>query len=64
LIAGDPFDFEKFYRIQSDNIHNTKGLGLGLFLVKNLVEKYNGKIDLESEKNTGTTFKITLPYED
>jgi len=55
--------FEKFYRIQSDNIHNTKGLGLGLFLVKNLVEKYNGKIDLESEKNTGTTFTITLPYE-
>jgi len=56
--------FEKFYRIQSDNIHNTKGLGLGLFLVKNLVEKYNGKIDLSSEINVGTTFKITLPYED
>ena len=56
--------FEKFYRIQSDNIHNTKGLGLWLFLVKNLVEKYNGKIDLSSEINIGTTFKITLPYED
>ncbi len=55
--------FEKFYRIQSDNIHNTKGLGLGLFLVKSLVEKYNGKIDLSSEINIGTTFKITLPYE-
>lgn len=55
--------FEKFYRIQSDNIHNTKGLGLGLFLVKSLVEKYNGKIDLTSELNIGTTFKITLPYE-
>lgn len=56
--------FEKFYRIQSDNIHNTKGLGLGLFLVKNIVEKYDGKIDLNSEKNMGTTFTITLPYED
>lgn len=55
--------FEKFYRIQSDNIHNTKGLGLGLFLVKNLVKKYNGKIDLSSEINIGTTFKITLPNE-
>lgn len=55
--------FEKFYRIQSDNIHNTKGLGLGLFLVKSLVEKYNGKIDLTSELNIGTTFKLTLPYE-
>jgi len=55
--------FDKFYRIQSDNIHNTKGLGLGLFLVKNLVDKYHGKIDLTSEINIGTTFKLTLPYE-
>lgn len=55
--------FEKFYRIQSDNIHNTKGLGFGLFLVKNLAEKYKGKIELSSEVNQGTTFKITIPYE-
>lgn len=55
--------FEKFYRIQHDNIHNTKGLGLGLFLVKNLVEKYHGKIELSSEINKGSTFKIILPYE-
>ncbi|MBN9311995.1 MAG: hypothetical protein BGO40_07655 [Chryseobacterium sp. 39-10] len=55
--------FEKFYRVQSNNIHNTKGLGLGLFLVKNLVQKYNGEILLESELNKGTVFKIELPYE-
>ncbi|AQX05746.1 two-component sensor histidine kinase [Elizabethkingia meningoseptica] len=55
--------FEKFYRIQSNNIHNTKGLGLGLFLVKNIVEKYNGKIELQSEMSKGTTFNIILPYE-
>lgn len=55
--------FEKFYRIQSDNIHNTKGLGLGLFLVKSLVEKHHGKIDLTSDVNIGTTFKLILPYE-
>ncbi|MDE5521211.1 sensor histidine kinase [Elizabethkingia meningoseptica] len=55
--------FEKFYRIQSNNIHNTKGLGLGLFLVKNIVEKYNGKIELQSEMSRGTTFNIILPYE-
>ncbi len=54
--------FEKFYRIQSNNIHNTKGLGLGLFLVKNLVKKYNGEIRLESEPNKGTSFKIELPH--
>ncbi len=55
--------FEKFYRIQSDNIHNTKGLGLGLFLVKDIVNGYNGSIELVSETGKGTTFKIALPYE-
>ncbi|WP_139420430.1 sensor histidine kinase [Chryseobacterium mulctrae] len=56
--------FEKFYRIQSNNIHNSKGLGLGLFFVKKIVEKYNGKTEITSEINVGTTFKISIPYED
>lgn len=55
--------FEKFYRIQSNNIHNSKGLGLGLYFVKNIVNKYRGKIDVSSSPETGTTFKIILPYE-
>ncbi|MCD0453877.1 HAMP domain-containing histidine kinase [Chryseobacterium sp. LC2016-27] len=56
--------FEKFYRIQSNNIHNSKGLGLGLFFVKKIVEKYSGKTEIMSEVNIGTTFKISIPYED
>ncbi|WP_300672301.1 HAMP domain-containing sensor histidine kinase [Soonwooa sp.] len=55
--------FEKFYRIQSDNIHNTKGLGLGLFLIKNIVNKYNGNIDLQSETGKGSLFVIKLNHE-
>lgn len=55
--------FEKFYRIQNDNIHNTKGLGLGLFLIKNIVKKYNGNIDLQSESSKGSLFKIKLNHE-
>ena len=55
--------FEKFYRIQSDNIHNTKGLGLGLYLIKNIVNKYNGNIDLQSESGKGSLFKIKLNHE-
>lgn len=55
--------FEKFYRIQSNNIHNTKGLGLGLYFVKKIVSKYKGKIEVDSVIKKGTQFKISLPYE-
>jgi signal transduction histidine kinase len=55
--------FEKFYRIQANNIHNTKGLGLGLYFVQNIITKYQGKIDVTSTLKKGTTFKINLPYE-
>lgn len=55
--------FEKFYRIQSNNIHNTKGLGLGLYFVKNIITKYHGEIDVSSRLKAGTTFKISIPYE-
>jgi K+-sensing histidine kinase KdpD len=55
--------FEKFYRIQYNNIHNTKGLGLGLYFVNKIVSKYKGKIHVRSEINVGTRFEIKLPYE-
>ncbi|MGK6341999.1 sensor histidine kinase [Chryseobacterium sp. DT-3] len=55
--------FEKFYRIQSNNIHNTKGLGLGLYFVRKIVTKYLGSIEVSSRPKTGTTFKISLPHE-
>ena len=40
--------------------HNTKGHGVGLFLVKKIAEKNNGKIEIDSEINVGTTIKITF----
>ena len=55
--------FEKFYRIQSNNIHNTKGLGLGLYFVQKIIKKYNGEIKVTSQIKEGTTFKIYIPYE-
>lgn len=55
--------FEKFYRIQSNNIHNSKGLGLGLYFVKEIITSYHGKIDVSSQAGIGSTFKITIPYE-
>jgi signal transduction histidine kinase len=49
--------FEMFYRANE----KTKGSGLGLYLVKEAVEKMGGSISVESQLGTGTTFFITLP---
>ena len=54
--------FRKFYRIRQNNIHNTLGLGIGLFQVKQIVDKYCGSIQLKSKLTEGTTFIIQLPY--
>ena len=49
--------FNMFYRAKADE----KGSGLGLFIVKEAVEKLNGKIDLKSEFGTGTVVTLSLP---
>lgn len=51
--------FELFY--QSPNAKNLSGTGIGLAFTKMLVEKMNGKIEVESQIGEGSTFKVTLP---
>ncbi|WP_269233853.1 sensor histidine kinase [Flavobacterium flavigenum] len=53
--------FDKFYRVEKGNLHNTKGLGLGLFYVKQLVEAYRGNVKVISEENRGALFLISIP---
>jgi two-component system phosphate regulon sensor histidine kinase PhoR len=53
--------FDKFYRVQKGNIHTTKGLGLGLFYVQQLVKAYNGTITVDSEEGNGAGFIIEIP---
>jgi len=52
--------FQKFYRVQTKETKNIPGTGLGLFIVKELVEKMKGKIWFTSEKGRGTTFSFSL----
>ena len=56
-----PFLFDKFYRVGNKEIHNVKGLGLGLYYTNQIVKAHEGKITVESEVNTGTTFTIKIP---
>lgn len=53
--------FKKFYRVEDSLNAKTKGHGLGLNIVKNLVELNSGKIDVESDIGVGTTFILKFP---
>lgn len=56
--------YEYFYQAETSSKVKTPGSGIGLALVKQLVELHHGKIAVESEVGKGTTFTISLPYED
>jgi signal transduction histidine kinase len=58
-----PHIFEEFYRAANVKELGTEGTGLGLSLVKRIVELYRGEVRLDSELGKGTTFTVTLPRE-
>ena len=47
--------------LRADNVGSVKGLGMGLYIVKQAVEAHSGKIAVESEVNMGTKFTVVLP---
>tara|TARA_R110001592_G_scaffold59200_1_gene179585 strand:+ start:30851 stop:33448 length:2598 start_codon:yes stop_codon:yes gene_type:complete len=59
-----PHIFKRFHRQQSSEVSGNKGAGLGLNFVKVVIDKHQGKINVISEKDKGTTFTIILPSHD
>jgi two-component system, OmpR family, phosphate regulon sensor histidine kinase PhoR len=53
--------FEKFFRIPTGNMHNTKGYGLGLSYVAHVVQKHEGKISVDSRPGEGTIITVSIP---
>jgi len=55
--------FQLYYRTDDARQSKVKGTGLGLFIVKTLVEAHHGSIDVASKPKQGTTFTVRLPLE-
>ena len=55
--------FGKFYRVSEKNIHNYKGLGLGLYYCNQIIKAHHGTIDVESKEKEGSTFYIKIPLD-
>jgi signal transduction histidine kinase len=53
--------FEKFYRAGDPLVHNTKGSGLGLSLVRHIAHAHGGEVEVESAPGKGSKFTLSLP---
>lgn len=51
----------KFYRVGEEGTRKSKGTGLGLFLVNNLIHEMNGKLTIQDNKPQGTIFSVEIP---
>lgn len=54
--------FEKFYRVGNEDQRKTKGTGLGLYIVDQIVRAHNGSITVSSNQPKGTIFNVFLPF--
>jgi len=56
-----PHLFQEFYRAPNAKAIETEGTGLGLSIIKDIIERFGGRITVESKLGEGTTFHVFLP---
>ncbi|EMY3558354.1 HAMP domain-containing histidine kinase [Flavobacterium psychrophilum] len=54
--------FDKFYRVEQGDLHNVKGLGLGLYYVNQIIKAHKGTIMVISDLGKGAIFNISIPF--
>ncbi|HEX6109320.1 MAG TPA: HAMP domain-containing sensor histidine kinase [Ktedonobacteraceae bacterium] len=54
--------FERFYRVYSDQDRTYPGLGIGLYIAHQIIERHGGKMWVESVEGQGSTFSFSLPF--
>jgi signal transduction histidine kinase len=64
-IAAEVLDqlFERFYRVPNTAIEHIHGVGIGLYVVKEIVTLHGGAVEVASEAGVGSTFTINLPLQ-
>ena len=60
--ADIPRIFERFYRVDKSRARESGGAGLGLSIVKHIVESHGGRVEVESALEKGSKFSVTLQY--
>jgi signal transduction histidine kinase len=60
-VAAMPSLFERFYRADSTNPRQVTGLGVGLYVVREVVSQHGGAVSVESAEGHGSTFTVSLP---
>jgi two-component system, OmpR family, phosphate regulon sensor histidine kinase PhoR len=59
--TDQPYVFDRFYRIDNEVTYSTSGMGLGLFILRFIIENHGGEVSLESQPQKGSTFSINIP---
>lgn len=58
-----PYVFERFYKVDKSRSVNKESTGLGLYIVKTIIQKHGGAISVSSVENQFTAFEFTLPFD-
>jgi signal transduction histidine kinase len=59
--TDQPYLFTRFFRAQNEHTFNVPGMGLGLFIVRSIVEAHGGAVWARSEVGVGSLFSLALP---